>query len=371
MWRCGSDCSRACPGRFATKPSRERRARLSGEAVELARRSGNLAALAHALDARLYAIIAPDSIAECRAIGEELCDVATRIGDKERLVQGHMHLFVAYITLADLDRATKHLALLTSIANDLRQPSQLWQVRGAEAMLALAEGRLTEAEVLIAEAFTIGRDTMAAAVPHHAFQRFTLCEFRDTLSEAGQELHDVVVTHPARPVFRCALALLHAKLGGGSTAQSELNDLARDDFAGVPFDMEWLLSMSLLAETAAYLADVRSATVLYRLLLPYSALNVVDTAEGIRGSVARYLGLLAMTLHRWDAARQHFDEAVTENTRMRALPWLAHAQTDYARMLLARDDRERAYALLEQAGATYRKLGMDEYAARATALAST
>jgi 5'-methylthioadenosine phosphorylase len=50
----------------------------------------------------------------------------------------------------------------------------------------------------------------------------------------------------------------------------------------------------------------------------------------------------------------------------------AHAQDDYARMLLVREepgDRERAEELLADALATYRELGMESYAAKASALA--
>jgi hypothetical protein len=55
---------------------------------------------------------------------------------------------------------------------------------------------------------------------------------------------------------------------------------------------------------------------------------------------------------------------------MGARPWLAHTQSDYARMLLARNhagDRERALELIEDALATYRELGMDDWAQRASA----
>ena len=53
---------------------------------------------------------------------------------------------------------------------------------------------------------------------------------------------------------------------------------------------------------------------------------------------------------------------------MRARPWLAHAQHDLASMLLARGDRARASALLTEAVATYRELGMDAWATRAESL---
>ena len=46
---------------------------------------------------------------------------------------------------------------------------------------------------------------------------------------------------------------------------------------------------------------------------------------------------------------------------MGALPWVAHTQADYARLLLSRNergDRERARELSAEAVATYRQLGM-------------
>jgi DNA-binding SARP family transcriptional activator/tetratricopeptide (TPR) repeat protein len=358
-------------GALRDEPARERRDALSREAVELARRTGNLAALAYALDGRLYAIIAPDSIAECLDLGAELCDVAEQIGDTERLVQGHMHKFIAHVTIGDVHNATAELALVGRIADELRQPVQRWQVRGAEAMLALATGSLAAAEELIEDAFALGRHAIPAALPHYTFQRYTLCEFQGKLAEVEQAMSAVVSAHPARPVFRCALAHLHAQLGRDSAARRELDDLARDDFSGLPLDMEWLLATSLLAETSALLGDTQAATILYRLLLPYATFNAVDTAEGMRGSVSRYLGLLATTMSRWDEATNHFENALAMNERMGARPWLAHAQHDYARMLLARDgsgDRNQALELLAGCAETCRELGMRALEERASAL---
>jgi tetratricopeptide (TPR) repeat protein len=84
-------------GALRDEPSRDRRDGLSREAVELARRSGSSAALAYALDGRSEVIFAPDTIAECLALGNELCEVAERIGDKERMVHGHMDRFVVQV----------------------------------------------------------------------------------------------------------------------------------------------------------------------------------------------------------------------------------------------------------------------------------
>jgi uncharacterized protein HemY len=87
------------------------------------------------------------------------------------------------------------------------------------------------------------------------------------------------------------------------------------------------------------------------------------------GSVARYLGILATTTGRWDAAAEHFEDAITLNARMGARPWLAHAQDDYAHMLLQRPqpgDRQRALDLLAQAASSYYELGMEAWIKRPT-----
>ena len=93
--------------------------------------------------------------------------------------------------------------------------------------------------------------------------------------------------------------------------------------------------------------------------------------EASFGSVARGLGVLASTLERFDDAERHFAAALEIERRMRARPWLAHAQHDLAAMLVpvARDeDRSRAVDLLGEAGATYRELGMESWVRRAAAV---
>jgi hypothetical protein len=129
--------------------------------------------------------------------------------------------------------------------------------------------------------------------------------------------------------------------------------------------------MSLLAETSALLGDTDSASVLYRLLVPWATLNVADVGEGIRGSVSRYLGILATMRKSWVEAEQHFEAAIAMNERMGARPWLAHTHSDFARMMVARDeprDRRRALEVAARALEAYRSLGMDSFAAEAARL---
>jgi DNA-binding SARP family transcriptional activator/tetratricopeptide (TPR) repeat protein len=357
-------------GALRDEPSRDRRDRLSKEAVELARRAGNPAALAYALDGRAAAILAPDTVAERLALGSELRDVAERIGDGERVVQAHVWRFVAQIEMGDTSRID--LAAAIQIAEELRQPAQLFVVTAARAMLALASGRLAEAEELVPQAFALGeRAQPEAAIPIYGLQRYALCDLQGGLEEVEPAIRELVAEYPARPALRCVLAHLYTQLGRTNDARREFDDLARDGFSVLPFDMEWLYGMSLLAETCTILSDRESAGLLYQMLLPYAAFNAADQPEGMRGSVSRYLGLLATATERFDDAQRHFEDAIAMNARMGARPWLAHTQHDYARMLLARDaprDPASATELLASAKTTCQELGMTGLATRADAL---
>jgi DNA-binding SARP family transcriptional activator/tetratricopeptide (TPR) repeat protein len=349
-------------GALRDEPLRDRRDTLSREAVELARSTGNDAALAYALDGRAAVITGPDTIAECFALGRELCEVAARIGDPERIGYGYMHRFFARLQDGDIGGAEDDLTAARRVAEELRQAPHLWQVVGAQAMLALAIGELADGAELSARALEIGeRAVPFLAIPVYHLQRYTLCDFRGSVAESERPIRQLVADYPARPVFRCALAHLHVRLGRPAEAKAILDDLSEDDFAALPFEMEWLFGASLLAETSATLGDVGSASVLYRLLAPWAALTAADMVEGIRGSVSRYLGLLATTLESWEEAAARFEDALATNERMGFRPWLARTQEDFARMLRLRaepGDEARADELEAAALAAYDELGM-------------
>ena len=91
------------------EPSRDRREALGREAVALARRTGDAAGLAYALDGLVMTIRGPDTVQECVAIGRELSEVAHRLGDKERQAAGLMHRVGPLLTLARVSEAAAHV----------------------------------------------------------------------------------------------------------------------------------------------------------------------------------------------------------------------------------------------------------------------
>ena len=139
-------------------------------------------------------------------------------------------------------------------------------------------------------------------------------------------------TPPARPVFRCVLAHVHASIGRSDEARRALAALTQNRVAALPFDQEWLYGVSLLAEAAALLNDAPVADTLYDVLSPWAELNAVDVGEGCRGAVTRYLGLLASTLGRPEEAAEHFRHAIEANERMGFAPWAERARQDLERI---------------------------------------
>jgi DNA-binding SARP family transcriptional activator len=347
-------------GALRDDPSRRRRDELSREAVELARRTGDLATLAYALDGRIAAIIAPDTQAEVFELATEMGTVGERIADHERIVHSQVHRLFGYVLRGDMDEVEGVLAAMEPVAAELKQPAQRWLVYSAQADVALALGKATEAEALVPKAYAFGELAQPEmAIPVYHVQRIRLCDFTGGLEETEAGIREVVDAYPARVVFRCVLAQLLARLGRTAEAQSILDDLAPADFDALPFDQEWFFGLSLLADTSVVLGAADRAAVLYRLLLPWSAVNASDHPEGFRGAIARDLARLAVLTERWDDAEAHFEDALALNAKSRALPWLAHTQAGYAGFLRARDGREeRAGELRAAAIAAYDALGL-------------
>ena len=162
-----------------------------------------------------------------------------------------------------------------------------------------------------------------------------------------------------------------SKEGNYTAARGMFELVARDDWDTVRRNLESLLAMALLAETAALLADRERASQLYDLLAPYASLVAVAPHFFPMGAMSRYLGLLAAVLSRLDEAARRLEDAAATNAAIGARPWVAHAKADHARVLLTRQapgDGEYAGDLLREALAIHEQLGMTASADRVAAL---
>src|SRR4029453_3052919 len=96
----------------------------------------------------------------------------------------------------------------------------------------------------------------------------------------------------------------------------------------------WLQGLIWVSLVCATLRDADRAATLYELLLPQADRNMIlGPTITCLGVTSRHLGLLAMTMSRWEDAERHFQHALDANARMGARPAVAWTQYQYADML--------------------------------------
>jgi hypothetical protein len=353
----------------------EPRASLSGGALEMAKRIRDAAATAYALDGRICAIMWPDNGEERLALADELVRAAAQAGAGERSAHALYTRAFASLELGDMAAVRSSLEEYAGVTAQLRQPAWHWLLVVTRATLALFEGRFDGAQRLMEDALALGVRAQASdAILSHRVQLFTLRLHRGKPNTVEDALRRSVVEYPARPMFRCMLAHLLVEHGQETEARSLFDELAEDRFAALPRTNEWLFSLGFLADVAQRLHDRERASALYELLLPHAARNACTADYIATGSVSRPLGVTAATMAHWDDAERHFEDALNANTSMRARPWAAWTQCDWAAMLLHRDgprDGHRAAELLERAAETAEHLAMTPLLERAAALNST
>jgi DNA-binding SARP family transcriptional activator len=349
--------------------AREPGAALASEAIDVARRIGDPATLGYVLEGAYLSHHEATTPEERLKGGAEILSIAEQLGDKERAVLGRMYRFVSLIELGNLAAARLELAEMNSAATELRQPAQRVFVLVCRAALALLAGNMDEAERLIHEVLRIGERAESWAVAYHRLQLCALRRENGRLAELEQTVQRSITEQPTYPVWRCVLTHLHAVAGNISRATDEFDALVSDNFASLPVDEEWTFGMSLLSEVGVALGKLPEVQALYERLTPYSRLVAYGAPEVSTGAVSRYLGKLASSMSLWDEAKEHFGHALQLNARLEAKPWLARTQVDYARMLRARGspgDRDHSGQLVAQAVATFRALGMQSHADRAS-----
>jgi hypothetical protein len=274
-----------------------------------------------------------------------------------------------------LDEFEAEYALAKQRADELRQPAQRWMLGSIAAMHALLVGQFSAAERLIEQAFELGRDAVGwNADVSRRLQTFVLRGAQGRLAEVEANVCDAVKTYATYPVWRAVLVSLYAGLERPAEATAALDDIAADGFSGISLDEEWLLSMTLVSDGCAFLGDTNRAALLYERLVPYADRNVMAESELATGSTGRALGKLAATLGLLDAAAGHFERAAQTNLNAGAIPWAAHAKYEYARLLLDRGpagEHATRDALFREAHDLYAGAGMQAWAARAAAQAST
>jgi hypothetical protein len=232
-----------------------------------------------------------------------------------------------------------------------------------QAMGAISKGEFESAEQLATAALELEDAATNFDFPLgvYGMQMFAIRREQGRLAEVAPLVKRFVQEQPKDAAWRPGLMVIASDLGFQAQAKKAFDTMADSCFA-LPFDVKRTITLSYLAEVCSRLDDTANAERLYELFLPYRDLAVVVGPSTLCcGSVGRFLGMLATTMHDWASAEMHFEAALGMNERMRASSWLAHTRFEYSRALLARGrkrDRIRALELRGMALATAERLGM-------------
>ncbi len=363
-------------------PVPERREQLVDEAFALARRtfSSELAqtspaqrmladrTLAFVLAQGFPAVWGPDTAERGLPISAEALELCERTHDAELAMQVRLWRINLLLELDDPVRAEAEMEAYGETARRLGQPRTLVFDPLHRALMANMRGEFDVAERLTAEAIQRAdgvQGSMAQLIA--SGQHFLQQRLRGRHLGSERFLRHNADTVPLMRRWRCMLALLLVENGRVEEGRKELDQLAAKDFEDFPRDAPWTFAMSLLAELCTLLHDERRARLVYDLLAPFEGRNVISLGAAYLGPVARYLGMLAMTIGEDERALGHLETARSATWRTGARPMAVLSALDAAEVLARRGshgDAERGTALVESVAREAELLGMDGAVAR-------
>ncbi len=323
------------------KGERERAAIVRRSAIELARRLDDRAGLAHVLmrsywsrgTTPLEEIIS--MLAEAKALGEEMDSI-------EIQTEAAAWRVPSFVASGDLASARLEVVSMLEMARASAQPFMIHVAEHYRSAIALADGRLDEAEEAAHRSHEVGRLlTGRDASGVYGIQIFSLRREQGRLAELAPVIR-LLTTRAGRDhgSWRPGLVAMLVELGMETEARRELEGIAQEGLDQLRESL-WLATLAYLAEASSALGERELAAVLYEELTSLGETNVmIGHLVAYYGAADRYLGMLAATLGEWGQADRHFERALELDRERGAMTWVAHADYQFARALIASDRRD-------------------------------
>lgn len=364
---------------FSPFDSLARRETLSRASVESARRLGDGPTLAYALHARHLAVWAPDNLKERVSLSAEIIQLAQRAGDVTLEITGHVWQLADLLEMGDIPKAERVIDAHEALARRAGYPHFIAHSFMFRATQATLRGAFADAEALAARSLALGELVGDVNVRiSHQVAMSVLRALQGRHREAAAYFEPMGREHPPTLAKLVNLAFFDS-----AENRTDIKEAfpgiwqARDQ---IPPSFWLTLAGGALTLLAAHAEASHEGAVIYDLVRPYEQRWIWAGRDAIAplGPIAYYLGMLATSLSRFDAAASHFTVAIQTAKRIGARPYLALAQGAYGAMLAhhgATLDHQRARQLLTDAGKTAEELGMnqlyDEVTACRTSLSRT
>lgn len=330
--------------------SDQRRIAACEEATAIARSLSQPWLLARTLMMRSFLCAAPSDYEQRLASCSELIDLLGLHGFQELEIEARLRRALCLLEGGDRRAAERDEVRVTQLAQLLSSPRLRVRSELPALLRAFDHGHLERARQMSEQAL--------AAQPNDATARSIYLVRLASIHNLGRGMstellamhEDLVRTHPDTIGFRCSLASIYAASGRHEEAGAQFDWVAREHFACLPKNLNWLSELSLLADTAVSLDDPERARRAYAALAPYGQRWLIFAGEGASGGpVAYWLCNLASTMRAYDAGKRWLAHARELVTLMQAPLFSKFADLAEARLLLAcrvPGESPRAAALL-------------------------
>lgn len=342
---------------------------VAADAVAMARRLDDPAALGSALLAELVADLGPATLNRRIAGAHEILACAAESGDYRLTLHGRFMLMAALVERGDLRAVRAEYANQRAASEELGEPRFSRFATWFRCLQAMLDGDATLAEELAEASYAVSeqiRDPDAVAL--YGGQLGVIRWMQGRIDEMEPLYRACQEAEPYEPLWPAALAWVHADQGRTAEAAAALAAVA--DLSAVPSGVSWLITVTAFAEAAAVAGTDAQVAAAWSELLPYADRMVpIGMGAATWGPVARALGRVALRLGRVDEGVELLAAAVDLCARLRARPWLVDAQLWLAEALLDhRPDDPRLDALLDEAAAGAAALDLPPFARRAEGL---
>ncbi len=321
---------------------------MAARAVDMARRTGDDAALVDAIRLCNEAIAMPQTLPLRLRWTREACALAETLGDPTARLHANDYLYLAGLEAGDLETMRIPRMILHTEAERIGQPIYRWIIEYHDALDWLLIGDLDAAERAMTDALTLGaeagypEDAVTIYGPQLMTLRWMQGRFHETLPLIEQAASD----SPELEIFRAALAVARIFDDQRDEVRRILDIELANDFRMFA-DATWLAGQMLWAQAVTHCGHRPAAKVLYQRLLPWHD-QFATSHITAQGGVAHYLGCLAHTLDLHDEGDEWFSQALAFHEAMEAPFFVALTQAAWAGLLVDRNqpgDGQRARTL--------------------------
>jgi tetratricopeptide (TPR) repeat protein len=324
---------------------------LATQAVDMARRTGDRAALVDAIQICHETITMPRTLELRRGWTSEACGIVDELADPTARLFANSFRMLTALEAGDLATMSDAYSIYASEVDRVGQPLFDWTLAYNRVWRYTLEGDLVAAEAAVNEAFALGTMTgQPDALAFYGVQLINVRWMQGRLHELDSLIEQAVQDNPGLPAFRAVPVLAKSRAGADNEVGTHLDVEVANNFP-MPEDLGWLTAHVFWAEGAARCRHRPAAAALAELLRPWHA-QIVTTHLATSGSVAHFLGRLAHGLDRFDEADQWFGEALACHEGLRAPYFVAFTQTAWAALLSDRNqpgDGQRARTLIDAA----------------------